>query len=335
MSRWSPEPMSGMPQLRWRDHVRIALTPSGIGLARASRGWNTGFGPSQWIPVANAAGAHPGAGASGASTDAATMVEALIRALAESRWRHAEAQIVLSGAFVRYTLVPWSASLSADAERRAYAQLEFESLYGERARQWVVSLDDAAPGEPAPACAIEGALLEGVRVACAGASLRLTACAPLFATVVREQRVPLAAPRTALALIEGGRLTLGLFTRGHWRLLINTRPANGAAGAVAAELQQALAQGVIEATGTLVVVHGDGRLGAPSADRDAQWPAQIAGWNVVLRAEPGRPTASMQWPDAVRSSDSTSPVRPTAGAVSGMPAVIRRGARAAQALARR
>lgn len=253
----------------WRDSVRIDLAPGRVGLTRFGRG----FKP-RLLEQSNHALEAPSPGWE-ASRDL------LDRALAESRWRKGVAHVRLSSHFLRLHLLPFSAALATDTERLALARMELEAVHGERVHDWTLILDDAPVGAPAPVCAVDSALLEALRAACARAALEVGSMRPAFAVALDQQRGRTRAPRYGFAFAEHGRVTLALYEGPVCRWLSNPRVGSALGETLGAELQQAQMLGGIGEGGRLQVVFADQREGLP---------ARIGGWELAV-AEPGEPGA--------------------------------------------
>lgn len=233
------------------------LAPSGVELARYGRGLRPALIAAG--SVAAEAGEGPG--------------EALARALADTRWHRADAQVLLSGHLVRYQMLPWSAALATDADRLAYARLEFVAIHGDKAQSWDLALADAPVGEPAPVCAVDAALVASLKATCTSAALKLSSITPRFVAEFDRVRQHVAKGPGGFVLVESGRLTLGLFDNGRWRALSNPRFDGPVGAALAAELTQAQALG---AGGDAARVH------IVFAGIAEPLPSKLAGWDVMV-----------------------------------------------------
>ena len=242
----------------WRERVQLTLAPSGVELARYGRG----FRPA--LIASAAVRAEPGE----------SVAVVFARALADARWHRADARLVLSGHLVRYQMLPWSAALATDADRLAYARLEFAAVHGDKAQSWDLALADAPAGEAAPVCAIDAALIASLKATCTGATLSLLSVTPRFVAEFDRVRQHIARGPGGFALVEPGRLTLGLFDHGRWRALSNPRFEGPAAVALAAELTQAQALGTVGVDGA--------RLHVVFAGAPDMLPAKLAGWDVMV-----------------------------------------------------
>jgi hypothetical protein len=265
--------------LSWRDVLRVKLAPHGLRIARHRRGWRSPAAETFDVAVAAAA---EGSAAWTAATDA------LEQTLLAPRLRGAHLDVALDGGFVRWLLLPWSAALATDAERHAYALLEFESVHGERARGWRIRLGDARPGEPSPACAIDEALHDRLAAIASAAGGRLIAVQPAFGTALDRHRRVLTAPSAAFALVERGRCTIAAFERGRWRHLESVRIAGRLSDAIAAPLARIDALGVCPESPRRLHVVFDA---SPEA-----LPAHVGGWDVVTADDAApAPRARIAW----------------------------------------
>lgn len=250
--------------LWWRDTLRVRLAPHGVRIARQRRGLRPVTSePIEVVVAPTADGGAPWIAA----------VDALEEELLAPRFRGADLDVTLDGAFARWMLLPWSAALATDAERLAYARLEFEAVHGERARAWRLRLGDARPGESSPACAIDEMLHERLAAIATATGGRLAAARPAFGAALDRHRGVLSAPSAAFALVERGRCTVGAFERGRWRHLESVRLTGRVAEVAAATLARIDALGVCpDAPRRLHVV-----FEAPAEPL----PARIGQWDVV------------------------------------------------------
>lgn len=253
----------------WRDNVRIDLAPHRVVLTRFGRGWN---------PRLLEQGSHALEGPAPGLEAAADLID---RALAEARWRKADAHIRLSSHFLRLHLLPFSEALATDNERLAFARMELEAVHGDRVSNWTLLLDDAPVGAATPVCAVDNALLEALCTTCARAALRVRSIRPAFAVALAEQRGRTRGARYGFAFAEDGRVTLALYEGDTCRWLANPRVGPALSETLASELRQAEALGSVEGGGRLQVVFADQREGLPQ---------RIGGWDIAV-PEPGEPAA--------------------------------------------
>lgn len=259
-----------------RGRLRVVLAPEAVELVRFSAGLRPGIAHAVRHPV------EPVRAASDGSPWRAA-VDVLAAALAEPRWQNVPAEVLVSEHWVRWQIVPFVDSLVRESEREGYARMEFEAVHGERARGWQVSVAAPRAGQSVPACAVDAALPEAVRAACEAAGGKLASFSSLFSRAWDRHRHRLGSGAGALAFVEPGRCTLGVFEGGAWRAIASPRLNGDAAAVLAGELSAALAGGVVSAPGTLHVAFAAGRRAMP---------ADLAGWRVSVLEEPAVPFAA-------------------------------------------
>jgi hypothetical protein len=132
----------------------------------------------------------------------------------------AQISVILSNAFVRYALVPWSDALSGDAEEAAYVRHHFLRVHGERAKGWTFRASPAPAGAPRLCSAIDTALLTALKAAFAGKA-KLVSIQPALMAVFNRCRGDIPAGGAWLALVEADRACIGLHAKGHWQAVSN------------------------------------------------------------------------------------------------------------------
>lgn len=164
--------------------------------------------------------------------------------------------IVLSEHFARWQLLPWQAEVDTPAEHQAYAQHAFREVYGEIARHWRVRCAGQALGAAVPACAIDDELAAALRAVAADHGCRLGSLRPLFAAAAERWRNKLPRGIAWFAVLERGRLILGLLRDRRWQALhvesVATPEDRGEllAGLIA---RSAIFAGIVPATGRLLL----------------------------------------------------------------------------------
>jgi hypothetical protein len=275
VSRWFPE--GGLAAVA-RGQLRVRLAPDAVELVRLSPGLRPGI-----LQAVRRAVAGGGSAAAGQPWRGA--LEAVAEALRiEPRLGGAPALVAVSDHWVRWLLVPFSASLTLDAELQSYARMEFEAVHGERARGWTVCLSAPRPGGATPACALDASLPEALREVLHGAAAQLVSLSPGFALAFHRHRKRIGPGPAALALVEPGRCTLGVFQEGAWQAIASPRLPGDPAAALAAELVAVLARGAVASPGTLHVAFASGRRALP---------AEVAGWKVEVLTEPAVPFTAL------------------------------------------
>lgn len=133
------------------------------------------------------------------------------------------ATVILSNHFLRYVLVPWSDSLGEHAEQLAYARHCFAEVYGETAQHWEIRLSPGEEGEPQLASAVDQRLLSSLRQILERHAIRLVSIQPHLMAAWNGV-YPMLRRRTAwLAVVEPGKLCLGLLRQGSWQRLRSLR----------------------------------------------------------------------------------------------------------------
>lgn len=250
--------------LSWRDRVVVRFAPHALRLERHRRAPRSGIAGIGTEAVEGSTASAPWAPAA----------DTLATVLQDTRWRGADLDIRLSGHFARWLLLPWNAAIATDAERLAYAQVEFEAVHGERARGWRLRLADTRPGEASPACAVDESLMARLDEIARLSGGRLVAAVPAFAEALDRHRRALVANGAAFAFVEAGRCTLAIVERGRWSHLATDRVRDRAADVLATQLAHAAALGV----GTTE----PRRLHVVFDAADEPLPGRLAGWDVVV-----------------------------------------------------
>jgi hypothetical protein len=176
----------------WKDELRIGLCPGRLVLARYARGLTRRLAGREVIPVSD----DP------------------VRSLLE-RVGKADLTVVLSNHYVRYGVLPWTATLRSQEEWLAYARHHFSSTYGAVAADWKVHVSTAGRRRARIACAIDATLLARLREVPGVRSVQ-----PYFMSAFNTRRNAVSG-EAWFVLHEPGRLTLGLASRGEWRLVRN------------------------------------------------------------------------------------------------------------------
>lgn len=196
----------------WRDELRVVLAPEQLVLLRL--GWaltKRGLTPRvDMKTVINCASSKGG----GASWDAA--IKTLEIEVPRSLVRKTVARVILSNHFMRYTLVPWSDSLSNAAEEQAYARHCFRQLYGIDVEQWDLRLSPGRTGLPQLASAVDTHLLAALRDVFEGNGVVLDSIQPRLMAAYNNSYLALKNSSGWLALVEPGCLCLALLKHGRW-----------------------------------------------------------------------------------------------------------------------
>lgn len=213
MSRW------------WAERLRIGLAPERVDLARL--GSVPGRQPTRQIGVncAPTPGEAPWQAA----------LTALDSALAEFGSRGGSAAVVLSNHWVRYAVLPWQPSVTSTGEMEQLARLQFERNFGAAAAGWTIRTCDRGYGAAHVACAVDTALIAALQECLAAHGLRLGTLQPLLMAAYNDARREFSGS-TALAIVEPGRVCLGLLKRDRWLAIASRRAGADLSEAIEQEL---------------------------------------------------------------------------------------------------
>lgn len=195
-----------------RDELRVVLSPDQLVLVRIAReftrrGLVRRVLAKELISFASAAGGEaPWEGA----------IRALEAALPGVAKRKTAATLILSNHFMRYTLVPWSEALSDEAEQMSYAQYCFRQAYGAAVENWELRLSLGPAGIPQLASAVDGRLLQALRLLFLQSGVVLKSVQPYLMAAYNNCRPRLQNRSAWLALFEPGCLCLALLQQGRW-----------------------------------------------------------------------------------------------------------------------
>ena len=121
-------------------------------------------------------------------------------------------RVVLSTAWTRFALIPWSAHAITAEERRAVAAAVIADTYGEHPGGWQVELASGDYGQPTLACALPAQLVAGLDTSARAAGLGLRSLRPVFSGL--PSRAVASKPLGLLACYQEGKLDLCLVRRG-------------------------------------------------------------------------------------------------------------------------
>ena len=188
--------------------------------------------------------------------------DASLQALQALELRQARVSVILSNAFVRYALVPWSDALSGEAEEAAYVRHHFLRVHGERAKGWTFRASPAPARAPRLCSAIDTALLEQLKKSVK----RLVSVQPALMAVFNRCRGAIPPAGAWLALVEPERACIGLHAKGGWQAVSNAKISAGGEWLALLELERHRLAGDAP---DLVLLHSDQTL-----------PAEAPGWKV-------------------------------------------------------
>ena len=150
-------------------------------------------------------------------------VDALSGWLATQAGKRVQLRVVLSGRFVRWQLLPWRIELSGRSETQAYAGARFRETFGKLADAWEILPVAMPPGQTAPACAVDKALIAALEAACKAHGARLQLVTPYFSSAFDAWRTRLKGNTVWFGTVEADSCTLGLLQGGRWTALQSQR----------------------------------------------------------------------------------------------------------------
>ena len=191
----------------WRDQIRIVLSPGQVILVRLARGWTRRVTDKR---VVSCAAATPG------ETPWCNALTALETVLPEFGGRKADAVVVLSNHFVRYTLVTLSNEISTANEEEVLVRHNFARVYGATADHWALRLSDAnGGGGLRMASEVDQDLQESLRALFQPTKLKLRSIQPYLMVAFNHWRHRFN-DSAWFALVEQGRLCLAKIHHNQW-----------------------------------------------------------------------------------------------------------------------
>lgn len=137
--------------------------------------------------------------------------------------RFARLQVSVADRHARYLCLRWPAGLKG-AERRAFVEHRFQSVFGDG--PWAGLADRDAFGPTSLAAALPAALPMALDAWARARRLRIATLEPAFVEDYRRHAASFRGDG-ALARVEAGRVTLGLWVAGQWRA-IRSQPVGSA-----------------------------------------------------------------------------------------------------------
>lgn len=117
---------------------------------------------------------------------------------------------IVSNHFMRYTVVPWSETLTSATEQAAYARHCFRENYGYSSDTWALCLNPGQPCMPQLACAVDSPLLDALRTIFLRSGSRLKSIQPHLMAAYNQCRAALQKSPGWFVLHEPGSLCVAL-----------------------------------------------------------------------------------------------------------------------------
>lgn len=121
---------------------------------------------------------------------------------------HTAVSISLASDIVRFMVLPALAIAMSPSEKQAYASAVFKQTYGAAAAQWLVRVDDNAPGQASVACAMDAALSEALMQLMQQHRLRLIQLQPYVISAFNRLLPKLGLGAQCILLLEPQRVVL-------------------------------------------------------------------------------------------------------------------------------
>ncbi|TXT23789.1 MAG: hypothetical protein FD134_1919 [Gallionellaceae bacterium] len=187
------------------EYYCASIAPGRVALLRVRRGWRPAIvGKSLAVGAAKPA-------------DFSWQAElGLLAGLLGEARRGLALCVTLSNHYLRYSLVPahpWSMPVAGAQEMVRHC---FREVYGEAADGWQICANPLPDHGDAVACAVDMALVEGLKAAAEKSGLRLASLQPYFMTGFNAARRSIGGAAACFAQVEPGRIVLGTMRDQSW-----------------------------------------------------------------------------------------------------------------------
>ena len=208
--------------------------------------------------------------------------------------------VVLDSALTRVQVVRIPTGIRKPAERTAFLKAAFRNVFGRDAGDWHVIAEQSYVNEPVPAVAIDENLMAAVSAFSARHGLKLRSLRTSFVDTFNSLRRKLSAHHGAFALLENGRICIGLWRNRNW-IALTTQAFAAADGVGLAALSTQMLSRIEPPmlTGTLYIVGAESPFAVPLNEG---W---ITEW---LAVDPAQTPQAPQAPQAPQRQAATSGV---------------------------
>lgn len=192
---------------------------------------------------------------------------------------HAALDVVIDSGLTRMQVIRFPAGVRKPLERSAYLKAAFRNVFGREAADWHIIAEPTYASEPVPAFAIDATVMSAITGFAERHKLTLRSLRPSFVDCFNSLRNRLAAHTGAFALIESGRVGLGLWRHREWISLSSQAFAAEDGEALGALCTQMLARvDPAMPSGTLYIAGADKPFSVPlPGEWDVQWLAPETG----------------------------------------------------------
>lgn len=135
--------------------------------------------------------------------------------LSEAR-RGLPLNIVISNHYMRYRLIPAPPLSMSGADMQALMQHCFREIYGDAVDNWQIRANPLPDGGDVVACAVDKALMEGLKVAAGKAGLKLVSAQPYFMNGYNATCRLIDSAAACFVQVEPGRMILGIMSNKNW-----------------------------------------------------------------------------------------------------------------------
>jgi hypothetical protein len=166
--------------------------------------------------------------------------------------------VVLDSTLTRVQVIRFPAGVRKPAERTAFLKAAFRNVFGRDANTWHVVAEPTYVNEPTPAVAIDEQLMQAINTLAECHKLKLRSLRTAFTDAFNSARRSLSAHMGAFALLENGRVSIGVWRHRSWIALSTQALAAGDGEGLAALCTQMLSR--IDPpmlTGTLYIAGAD------------------------------------------------------------------------------
>lgn len=191
------------------DYYCASIAPGSAALLHMRRGWRPAIVQKS---LANAATKSPEKSPDSPWLDELGLIEGL---LSEAR-RGLPLRIVISNHYMRYRLAPAPPLSMRSADVQALMQHCFRETYGDVAGDWQIRANPLPDGGDVVACAVDKALMEGLRAAAGKAGLKLVSAQPYFMSGFNAVCRRITGAAACFVQAEPGRIMLGALRGKSW-----------------------------------------------------------------------------------------------------------------------
>lgn len=135
--------------------------------------------------------------------------------LSEAR-RDLPLHIIISNHYMRYRLIPAPPLSMSSADVLALMQHCFREVYGDVINDWQIRANPLPDGGDVVACAVDRALMVGLKAAAGKAGLRLVSAQPYFMNGYNSTCRLIDSAAACFVQVESGRMIVGIMRNKNW-----------------------------------------------------------------------------------------------------------------------